>query len=72
MMMSRTHVGLDGTYSITSDRSIDHHRKDGTTCHYTGVWQIPSTIDRMDVERLFKEEREKEERANDIFPIAPM
>lgn len=67
--MTRDHMGSDGTYTINSDSSIHHRKKDGTTAHYLSTLQIKNLSDQMEVERIIREEKEKKRRSSSFGSI---
>ena len=51
----QTYMGFDGEYTIMSEISIEHKKKDGTRKDYFSTFEIKNLNDRMEVERVIKE-----------------
>ena len=55
----KTYTGFDGDYMIMSEHSIDHHKRDGTTVHYMSTIEIKDFSDKVAIEKIIKEQKEK-------------
>lgn len=58
----QTYMGFDGEYTIMSEISIEHRKKDGTRKTYFSTFEIKNLSDRMEVERIIKEMKAKKNR----------